>query len=782
MHMSTQPNTIVSRSVAVRVESHSESLLLSLLVWTLIVFLIAVAVGALKPPDPIAATASPSEFSAERAMTHVGVIARTPHPMGSDANNVVKEYLIAKLSGLGLNPQEFPAIGVYQGARNIIFGDTRDVIGRLPGTASSGAIVLMAHYDSVYRAAGAADDGAGVAAILEAIRALRSGPSLKNDLIVLFTDGEEPGLLGAEAFVSSHPWMKDVGLVLNFEARGNSGVSLLFETGINNRSVIAGVAKAAPHPTASSLFYALYKLLPNDTDFTVFRSHKTPGLNFAFGEGLEAYHSRLDTPGNLSAASLQHQGSYALSLTRQFGQTDLTQLETVAGDEIFFNWFGEKLIAYGQGWAVPGESIVTIILMLTVLLSVQKKKITMKRVLLALPAVLAISFVVPAAAAAAGWLVLRLLAKHLIVGDSPANSWLLAGLALVGGSAGVFSLAVVRKRFSVQELSCATLITACALSWVVALVLPAGSYLLFWPLVFVAVGVFAIAVLDVRSNTNALALASIPGTVAAVLLFAPIVYLLYVFLTLQVITVAAMGLLIGVFFLIGTPLLNVAIPREKSRSLALVSLGGAVICIVTGVNQSHTSSQYPQQDNIIYSLDADRRAAAWLSYDHSLDSWTSQFIPDTHQHPQPMPNYLAGSQRPVLSGPASVLDLGPPVAEVKANELVDNLRRIKMNLRSQRNANRIDLGFDRDLRPIGIKIAGREVVPVQNPQGLTVSLFGPFTTGAEIELTFEARSAVAFWLMDRSYGLPEVGTRVRPQNIMASEGSDQTMVCRRYQL
>jgi hypothetical protein len=780
--MTTQPNTIVSQSVVPRLEIRSGSLLLSLLAWSLIILLIAAAVGGLKPPNPIAATAAPSEFSAERAMAHVGVIARTPHPIGSDANNAVKEYLIEQLYGLGLNPQVFPAIGVYQGARNIVVGDTRDVIGRLTGTASSGAVVLMAHYDSVYRAAGAADDGAGVAAILETVRALRNSPSLKNDLIVLFTDGEEAGLLGAEAFVSSHPWMKDVGLVLNFEARGDKGVSLLFETGVNNRLVIEGVAKAAPYPTASSLFYALYKLLPNDTDFTVFRSRRIPGLNFAFGENLEAYHSRLDTAENLSAASLQHQGSYALSLARQFGQTDLARLGALTGDDIFFDWFGGKLVAYGQNWVVPGEIVATLILILAILLSVRKQEVSVRRVLLALLAALGILLFVPAVLSATGWLVLRLLAGHLIIGDSPANSWLLAGLALVGGSAGTLSLAGFRKRFTVQELSFAGLITTCALSWMVALVLPAGSYLLFWPLIFMALGFVAIAALNIGAKTNAQSLASVPGTAVAVLLFAPIVYLLYIFLTLQVMTIAAMGLLIALFFLLCAPLLNGALPRGKSRYLVLLLLGGAVISMVTGAKQSHSSAQYPRQDNIIYSLDSDRRAAAWLSYDHSLDSWTSQFIPDIHQHPQPMPNYLAGLQRPVLSGPASVLELAPPVAEVKANEIVDNVRRIKMSVRSQRNANRIDLGFDKDMRPIAIKIAGRSLVPLQSSQGLTVSLFGPFATGADVELTFAAQSNVAFWLMDRSYGLPEVGARVRPQNLMASEGSDQIMVCRKYQL
>jgi len=715
-------------------------------------------------------------------MTHVHAIARAPHPIGSTANETVRAYLIAQLSALGLNPQVFPAIGIYQRARNIVVGDTHDVVGRLSGTASSRALILMAHYDSVYRAPGAADDGAGVAAILETLRALRSGPALKNDLIVLFTDGEEAGLLGAEAFSNSHPWMKDVGLVLNFEARGNKGASLLFETSTNNRAVVEAVARATPFPTASSLFYALYQLLPNDTDFTVFRQYGIPGLNFAFGENLEAYHSRLDTAGKLNTASLQHHGSYALSLARYFGKTDLTQLRTVIGNDIFFDWFGRNLIVYRQSWVIPGEIVVTALLILAILLSVRKAEVKLSRVLLALLPSVAVLVLLPVVLSAAGWLLLRFLAGRFIFSDSPANSWLLVGFVLLGGCAGGMLFAGFRKRFTVRELSLAGLIIVCILSWVVALLLPAGSYMLFWPMLFMALGLLAIAALHTEAQTRAQWLAGLPGMAASILLFAPIVYLLYIFLTLQLITIVAVGLLLALFFLISAPLLSVAVPPDNWRPALLLLLIGAIASIATGAMQSHDTAQYPRQDSILYSLDADHHTAAWLSYDQSLDSWTSQFITGPHQQPQAMPNYLAGFQRPVLSGPAPAFDLPPPIADVTANEIGDNLHRIEMNVRSQRNASRIYLSFDKDTQPTAIKIAGRELVLAQTFQGLNISLLGPFPEGADLELTFKAQSGMAFWIMDQSYGLPEAAARMRPQNLMAGDGSDETVVCRKYKL
>ncbi len=206
------------------------SLLNILVLWGFIIALAILSIRALHAPPPLPATAPENEFSAERALIHVRAIATVPHPLGSAADTAARNYLVAQLTNLGLQPQTFSSLGVNGSGRLIIAGRINDIVGRLPGTASGPAIILMAHYDSVYRAPGAGDDASGVASILEILRALKHGPPIQRDIIVLFTDGEEAGLLGAEAFAHAHPWMKDAGLILNFEARGNRGPSLLFET------------------------------------------------------------------------------------------------------------------------------------------------------------------------------------------------------------------------------------------------------------------------------------------------------------------------------------------------------------------------------------------------------------------------------------------------------------------------------------------------------------------------------------------------------------------------
>lgn len=749
------------------------------LAWAALTLLTVLAILELNPPAAVPASASPSEFSAERALAHVGAISRAPHPIGSTANAAVREYLVAQLALLGLNPQVFEATGIANGRRRIVIGNTRDIVGRLPGTANSRAVMLVAHYDSVSTSPGAADDGAGVAAILETVRALRSGPALKNDLIVLLTDGEEDGLLGADAFVSSHPWSRDAGIVLNFEARGNRGPSLLFETSAGNASLVAAVSEAAPHPIGSSLFYSLYKMLPNDTDFTVFGGHGTAGLNFALGENLEAYHSRLDTVENLSAGSLQHHGSYALSLSRYFGQQDLTRLKH-GGDDVFFNVLGSSFIAYGQGWVLPGEMIVSVLLLGAIVLGVRRAQFRLSRVLLGLIPSVALLLAVPVVLAAAAWLYIRIFSGRMIVSDSVPNDWLLAGFALLGLCIGLALLSVFTRRFAVQELTLSGLMIIWVLSWALALVLPGGSYLLCLPLLLMTLGVLG-AMLLKRITPQAYGVAGLAGTALTVMLLAPLTWLVYVFFTMHWITVAIEGFLIGLFCILCVPFLTMAAPPGGSRAAKVILLVCGLFSLGAGAVLSHPGPDHPRRDSIFYSLNADEHSAAWITLDRSVDGWTSQFFANQPPRLQPMPDYLAGLQRPVLSAPASDLKLAPPVADIKADEKDGTLRRIRMHVRSLRNANVLRMTFGAKVRLVSVKIGTREIAAGLNSGNFGVSLPGVDANGVELSFTLEAPSGVSFWLEDESFGLPD-GTHPRPPNFMAGQGSDEIVVCRRYSL
>jgi hypothetical protein len=747
-----------------------------LVFWVSITALAILSVKALRAPEPVPATAPADEFSAERALIHVREIAGVPHVLGSPADAMVRNYLVAHLSQLGLEPRIFSSVGINARSRLITAGKTNDIVGRLPGAASGPGILLMAHYDSVYRAPGASDDAAGVAAILETLRALKHGPPMQRNVIVLLTDGEEAGLLGADAFAHSHPWMKDIGLIINFDARGEHGPSLLFETSSNNQLLVEAVARVAPHPIGSSLFYELYKLLPNDTDLTVFRPAGIPGLNFAFGEGLEAYHSPLDRPERLSLASLQHHGSYALALTRHFGQINLAVLRNSHGDAVFFDWFGSRLVAYSQSWVLPGQILVTLLLAMALVLAFRRQKVKTGQYLLALLACLAILILLIAAVAAGWWLVSLVLGHRRIFSDSPANLFLLSGLMFFGACIGMLLLGFFRRRLGAQELSLAALTLWCVASWLLTLAIPSGSYLLFWPLLLALVGNISA---NLRNRPGARWIYNVPAVVAAILLFAPVAYLLYIFLTLQMIPLAASALLLGMFLLISIPTLESSITASRFRISGALA-GAAVVCLGSGIALSGYSAEHPRPDSMVYSLNADDNTAVWISYDQTPDDWTRQFFGANPQGPHPMPDYLAGFARPLISAKAPALPLLPPLIENVEHRQEGAVHMLKLRLRSQRKAESLYLRFADDVQPVSAKLAGRDVpLPKGGRFGVTLHAMGD--ESIELELAVMAGPKLSFWVMDRSYGLP-ADTRPRPSNIMAMDGSDVTYVCRKYSL
>ena len=230
-----------------------------------------------------------------------------------------------------------------------------NVLGRIPGTNNNGSFILTAHYDSVYSGPGAGDDGSGVITMLETARALMAGPRLQNDIVFAFTGDEERGMKGIRAF-TRHPWAKNVGVVLGLEGRGYHGPSYMFETSPGNYWLIQQLCKAGVNPRANSLMYEVHRRTPNATDYGAIKNDGFPGYNVSFVGGLCYYHSANDKPGNLSPASIQHHGSYALGLARYFGNMPAAEFKKARqadSDAVYANVFGSWLVCYPARYSRP---------------------------------------------------------------------------------------------------------------------------------------------------------------------------------------------------------------------------------------------------------------------------------------------------------------------------------------------------------------------------------------------------------------------------------------------
>ncbi|HVI34238.1 M20/M25/M40 family metallo-hydrolase [Phenylobacterium sp.] len=310
-----------------------------------------------RPPAPEPATAPAAVFSAERAMADVAQIAREPHPMGTPANHRVRDHLLARMTTLGLSPQVRRGDAVTHRQRGgdtfVSGGAVENLVGVLPGRDRTlPAVALMAHYDSVPGSPGAADDAAGVAAALEIVRAIKAQGEPVRDVMVLITDGEESGLLGANAFFKRDPLARRVGLVVNMEARGISGRVQMFQTSAGNGELIDLLRRHAERPSSSSLSVFVYENMPNDTDMTESNEAGFPGMNFAFIGRQFDYHAATATPANMDRGTLQDLGAQVLAVTRAaaFAPT----LPGKAPDAVYSQVFGDLVLAYPAwgGWIV----------------------------------------------------------------------------------------------------------------------------------------------------------------------------------------------------------------------------------------------------------------------------------------------------------------------------------------------------------------------------------------------------------------------------------------------
>lgn len=735
----------------------------------------ALGLAQLRTPRPVGADAPPTEFSATRALAELRPLAQAPHPQGSAEHDRVRDHLLLRLRELGLESEVQHAtaangrIGLeWKGATPA--GSVDNVVGRLPGTASRRAVLLVAHYDSVPWSAGAADDGAGVAAILETLRALRAGPPLRNDLVVLFSDGEEAGLLGAKAFVEGHRWARGVGVALNFEARGTGGPSLMFETSAGNQGLVRELAAAAPRPLASSLFYEIYRLLPNDTDLSVFKEAHLPALNFAFIGGGTAYHTRLDTLDALDPGSLQHHGSYALSLARRLGAIDLVDLADVyTPDAVYFNAVGSHLFVYpavypsAVAWSLT--AIVAVLLLAALIVGLRRRRLSVKGLLRGALGLVALLVVVPLTTALL-WMAVRALHSDyafMTSGDVYGGGIYVLAFVLLALAIGAALVRWMRRRAAMLDLWAGALLVWLLLLVAATAFLPGASYLLAWPLLAGALALGCCVLL--REGSRAAAAVALASTVPGIVLMAPTVKLVFagVTLALGAVPMVLVALLLGLL----VPALD-ALTAGGARRFASLLTAAALLLMVVATLVARFDAQRPRPDNLFYTLDADRGSARWGSTDPAPDEWTRSALGAKPGHGR-LDAYLptAPENSPLLPQslllqPAPLVALPAPTAELLASETDGAVRTLRLRFASPRRAPILTVHLDPAVAVESATLDGREVGGVAQPWAL--QYWAVPADGFELTLRVRHAGPLRLQLMDESYGLP--GARPRPPATM----------------
>ncbi|HNB70565.1 MAG TPA: M20/M25/M40 family metallo-hydrolase [Acidobacteriota bacterium] len=728
--------------------------------WVLAFFL-PLAIAALSiyhittPPAVLPATAPPTEFSAERAMTHLWAIAQRPHPSGSIEHQKVREYLVARLKELGLQTEVQKTTALVD--RWETAGTVHNILARFPGTNPTKAVMLAAHYDSVPTGPGASDDGAGVAGILEAIRALKSAGPLRNDVIVLFTDSEELGLLGASAFVDEHPWAKDVGVVFNFEARGNRGCSLLFETSEQNGWLMAEVAKAGAYTIGNSLFYEVYRRLPNDSDMTMFKRGGMIGCNFAFSQGILFYHSALDHPAYIEQRSLQHHGGYMLNLTRHFGRLDLSNPPRQANVVYFELPFG-KLVWYPQVWTLIGLGALMFLMLAVGLIGVRSQQLTLSGIFLGILAMMTV-LVPPALVVWGLWSLIHALSAHhqafAYFEDAYQQHWYLLGFTSL-------TVAIISALWMTasQKVSWPNLAYGALFIWTVLAIIairffPGGAFLFMLPALASAL---SLGILFVRQWDDWTAWR--PGVVLslgmlpALYFMSPLILCLVVALTLKLAWVAmiVVGLLLGLL-LPQIAVLHQTVPKR----LPLLALTVGVICLITGGLKTRVDYDHRQPNMIFYALNADTNQAFWVSDLSPVDDWERQFLKDTPTR-RSLPDFFPISSSTFQVSPASVAPIEPALAEVLSDERTADSRKVRLRVRSPRLAERLSLYFeDTELRSLAVNGKAFQKLPKYQAKSgptYTFDYVAPPADGLVIDLETVGTNPIKLVMVDQSLRLP----------------------------
>ncbi|WP_424937277.1 MULTISPECIES: M28 family peptidase [Bacteria] len=733
------------------------------------------AVQSVSPPAALPASAPADQFSAERARVHQEQVSREQHPAGSPAADEVRRYVLDQLAEMGVEARVQDSVGATGALGGLAMARVQNVVAEIPGTDSSGRLFLLAHYDSVQVSYGAGDDGAGVSTLLETARALKAGDAPRNDVVLVFTDAEEACLCGAEAFMTSDPLAKDGGVVLNFESRGSSGPAIMFETAKGNAALVNAYADAVRFPVATSFAVEVYRLLPNDTDFSPFRDDgRFTGLNTAYIDGSATYHSPEDRVEYQSIESLQHHGSNALDLARSLGDADLGALSVPsAEDATYFPALGQ-LVRY-PGWAVWPLAILALLTVAgAAVVLVRRRRVSGGRMAAAL-GLGVLPIVASAAVAQLFWLALTAIRPgYGQLSDPWSPGWYRIAVVALVLTVVITWLALFRRRFGAEALAVGGLAWLAAIGVVMAAATPGGSYLAAIPAL--AGGVAMLLQTLPRGGV----VAQLLSGVVAVIVLAPTVALFFPAMGLE--RGAAAALFASFLAIALVPILELLFPDAAPRSRRIrravpgvAGLAAAMLATGIGLSVDRFDAAHPVPVEMMYAMDADTGKASWVRPGGDPTGWSDGMVDRVANLSD---EFGVLKDRDDMVGDAPAADLRAPEVTVLSEKTVDGNRELTLRITPQR-AGRLVYLEAKEGQVLAATARGREVPTDGGPFSLL--FHAPPRDGLDVTLTVAGDGPLQLRLMDGSDGLAGLpGFVPRPEGvgIMGSHTSELAVVAR----
>ena len=797
-------------------------LFVGLVVFVLLISVVFISFYLNKPPKVVLKNAPSDVFSAERAMEYLPNIANKPHPMGTAEHLKVRNYLIDELKKLGTTP-ELQITEVYN-PNTKTAGSVVNIIVKISGTDNSKAILVLGHYDSTEFSFGGSDDGSAIVTLLETLRAVKAMSPLKNDVVFLISDGEELGLLGAKAFIDQHPLAKEIGLVLNFEATGTSGPSMMFETSKDNYWLISEFAKAAPYPVANSLSVEVYKKMPNGTDLTTFINVGIKGLNFAYLDDRYNYHNYGDNIKNTSPESVQHNGSYALSLVRHFGNIDISK--TTKGDAVYFNTIGSGFVYYSYKWVIPFAVITFLAFVVLLILGFKRKIIKPLRVLfgffafvihlLIAPAIITCLFYIlskfypgndyrllfynyrPLLLGFVGiaiaisftyfkllskgikiWQALTLLILVLILLLASDNLNIVTSLVTVVTCAVLYFL--FHKPTNIWELTTGFLTGWTILMFASCIAMPGVSYLFTWPFLFSLIPLLIYFVKKNQANFSVLEIGLfVIFAVPALLWFSQLTHIFLLAMGLSMAGAAIMFTLLCLSLLI--PHIEI-ITKDKPWIIPICAfIFGLFFTLKGSVNLEYTEN-CKKLNSLIYAVNGETGETFITTYEKTADEWTKNFLsekPDTCR----MLDFFPFDKSVYIKKTINADPLPSPDCTILKDSIIGEKRCLDLHLESKRKANNLYVFIKTDTKVTEMGLNNSklsELKPIRNTDWHYIGYFALPTSGIDLKLNIEKDKKVEIRLIDYNAGVPDslINTFKPRPDYMAPFG-DKTIVLKKF--
>ncbi len=745
----------------------------SIISFFLIIGLVYLSFYSLMPQNGTPASIAETEFSTERALIPLKEITKAPHYIGTAEHARVRAYIVAHLKGLGLETQIQE--GFIMNPKWKSLDKSKNILAKIKGSGAGKSLLLLSHYDSALTPSfGASDAGSGVVTILESIRAyIASGKTPKNDIIILFTDAEEVGLDGARLFVENHPWAKNVGIALNFEARGSGGPSnMIVETNGGNKNLINAFMEAdVKFPAASSLMYSIYKMLPNDTDSTVLREGgDIDGFFFAFIDDHFDYHTANDNFENLDRNTLQHQGEYLLPLLHYFADADLSALKSTE-DDVYINVPVLKMISYPFAWIIPMLILAILLFLGLIVYGLNKRVLSIKTMAKGfIPFLLAI--ISCGLLGFYGWKLLLVLypqyseIQHGFTynGHTYISFFVLASLAILFGIYYRYS-----KKTNVASLLIAPLTFWLIINVLVAIYLKGAAFFI----IPVFLGLLSLWLL-IRQEKPNLILMVIIGALA-IFMFAPLIQFFPVGLGLKMLVASCLftALLFGI-------LLPVFGFYKMKRILSVLFILVAIVFFIKAHLASDFTAERQKPNSLVYYYDADTEATYWATYDKQLDDWTQGYLGENPKEAANYITYASGSKYSrgysyAVEAPAKNIPLFEAV--LNSDTIINDIKKRTFTIIPNRNVNQISLYVEEGIKFNFLSFNGQRL-PLNNNENSAsqkikskelVRYYVSDKDSLEVSYEVSKEQQVSFTVMEYSYDLldhPQFSINKRAENMM----------------